>query len=493
MFTRPPRSELELVLHYRRAQMPLRSLRALAPLLLACFFMACEDAGTTPAPATLDPPPAIPPPDPEPESGPGVDILDFPLRALAAAGHWEGNRRTVAAWETRGKAGALIPADYQDWLASLHVNWVQLSVSLHYDDSVDSTVERKYSPDVVVPTFSDDALRQIIREFREHGVNVYLTLAFESREAEKAARPVQRWQLGDPAPPETGGVPPGDPAVFGLILPENWPWRPDHPDHERFVAEFWETYTEQAVHFARIAEDEGVPLFSLGTETDRLFRTRPAVDPYMSNDFGDELRSMVNRVRAVYNGWLTYDAHIETLISFHHFGRGSAVGHLWEDLDLDIVGLSGWFSLADSPPTSVMSIQDLEPSYERIFRDYLVPLTSRNPGRAVVFTEYGAMDVVEAPAEPWNWSREGEEFVFSDLNDNGLDDGRETQSNIFQAFFNTVERYPGVVNGAFFWNNWIASDAMWEENWANERQFSIRGRPAEAVVRAAYRSYAQDR
>ena len=57
------------------------------------------------------------------------------------------------------------------------------------------------------------------------------------------------------------------------------------------MAEFWETYTQQAVYFARLAEEEGVRLYSLGTETARLFRTRPGGS--FPNDFGQELRTMV--------------------------------------------------------------------------------------------------------------------------------------------------------------------------------------------------------
>ena len=488
----------------RRPRIPLSLRLALVPLGLAICGLGCGESGTGSAmtpdpPGSAEPPPPPPPPaPPEPEPGPGVDVFDFPLRAVAAGGNWGGNQRTVAEWVARGRTGNLIPSDYLEWLASAQVNWVLLSVALHYDDSMDSTVERKYA-DVWAPSFSDDALRRIIREFHAHGVNVYLTLAFESFEARESERPVWRWQLGDPAPPHTGGVPPNDPAVFGRILPENWPWRPDHPDHQRFVAAFWETYTQQAVHIARIAEDEGVDLFSLGTETDRLFRTRPdPYDPnrpgsgYLHNDFGDELRAMVDRVRAVFGGRLTYDCHVDVLVDPGHFGLGSGAEHLWEDLDLDLVGLSGWFQLTDSPPSTVMDVASLQRIYEQIFHDYLVPLAGRNPGRAVVFLEYGAMDIVEAPVEPGNPSREGQPFVFSDQDGNGFDDGREQQANIFKAFFNTMERYPGVLHGAFFWNNWIASDAMWEENWAGTRQYSFRGKLAEEIVRAAYQRYSQN-
>ena len=414
-------------------------------------------------------------------------IINFPLRAIHAAGNWGDTGDVVDRWEAAGRVGALIPLDYIEWLKSLHVNWIGLSIALHYNDSMDSTVERVYSSDVDIRTFSDNALRQLIREFRNHGIDVYLTLAFEAYEAETAARPVRRWQLGDPAPT---GVPPDDPNVFGLILPQFWPWRPDHPDHRRFVAEFWATYTQQAVHFARIAEDEGVRLYSLGTETDRLFRTRSG--RYMTNDFGRELRSMVESVRAVYNGLLTYDMHYDVLAASHFYGPGSGAGHLWADLDLDIVGISAWFPLTDSRPTTVLSVESFQARYRWIFQNQLIPLANTNPDRPIVFTEYGAMDVVETSDRPGDTSAQNRRFVFTDLNRNGLDDGRETQANIYEALINTIDQYPGIVNGVFYWDNWIASDEQWARYWARRRNYAIRGKRSEEVVRSAYASYIEN-
>ena len=404
--------------------------------------------------------------------------LAFPLRALHAAGRWGTNEQVVKDWEEAGRTGPLIPPDYIAWLNSLSVNWIGLSVALHYDDSMDSTVERVYSADVDISTYSDDVLRQLLREFQEHGINVYLTLAFEAHEAETSTRPVRRWELGDPGTPETGV-----PDTSEGLVPEFWPWRPDHPDHQRFVAEFWETYTQQAVHFARLAEEEGVRLYSLGTETERLFRTRSGGERWI-NDFGQELKSMVARVRAVYSGLLTYDMHYDALISADFYDPGST--HLWEDLDLDIVGISAWFPLVDSRPTTVLSVARLQASYEQIFQDYLLPLAARNPDRPIVFLEYGAIDAVEAPAG----GAALRPFVFTDANGNGLDDGRETQANMFQALLNTMEQHPGVLNGVFFWDNWMASEEMWEY-WRGQRFYPIRDKLAEEVVRSAYESYKQ--
>ena len=59
-------------------------------------------------------------------------------------------------------------------------------------------------------------------------IDVYMTLAIDDYEAAMSARPVRRWQLGDPGDPGQG------------VLPEHWPWRPDHPEHESFVSDFWD-------------------------------------------------------------------------------------------------------------------------------------------------------------------------------------------------------------------------------------------------------------
>ena len=236
--------------------------------------------------------------------------LDQPLRSVHVGGNWGTNYWFVKWWEEKDPPrGALIPREYIEYVKNLHVNWVGISVALHIEDSTDSTVERSYSQDLASATFSDAALRQMIREFREHDLNVYLTLAFEIDEAERhAERPVQRFQLGDPGHPDTG-VPPDHqhcPECAPPIQPEFWPWSPSHPDHNLFVGQFWSTYTEQAVHFARIAQEEGVRMYSLGTETDRLFRTRSGGE-YFRNDFYQELRSLVDSVRSHYDGSVTYD------------------------------------------------------------------------------------------------------------------------------------------------------------------------------------------
>jgi len=410
--------------------------------------------------------------------------LDRPLRAVHLSGNWGHTADAIALWEM-DRTQRLVPLRYVEYLRSVQVDWVGLSVALHLEHSMDSTLERTYSG-VRVPTFSDDAVRQIIREFRAHGFNVYMTLAVESFETEDeldaVQHPAPRFQLGDPGYADTG-IP--DDHLYCTcarqIDPDFWPWRPSHPDHELFVAEFWESYALQALHFAGIAEDEGVRMYSLGTETDRLFRTRPGGD-YWVNHFGTELQSMVDRVRAVYSGLLTYDMHYGAYWR-DWFAPGS--WRLWEDLDLDVIGVSSWFPLVDEPPTTVMDVDSLRREYERIFRDHLIPMAERNPGRPLVFLEYAAVDTVETPAYPSRYPENGS-LVLADSNGNGLDDGQEVQDNMYRALFETMEAYPGLVYGAFFWDTWIAvNEGHWESP-SVHRAYSFRGKLSEQTVREWY-------
>ena len=150
------------------------------------------------------------------------------------------------------------------YLRGLSVNWVGVSLAIHVPDSADSTVTRIFEGDAnkITPSFSDEELIRLIRALKSHGFHVYLTLAFEPMQGQP--HPVNRGTLGDP----------NAPAQHKEIDPANWPWSLNHPQHGSFVAQFWASYTAQAVAIGRLAEAEGVELYSLGTETDLLFRSR---------------------------------------------------------------------------------------------------------------------------------------------------------------------------------------------------------------------------
>jgi hypothetical protein len=194
-------------------------------------------------------------------------------------------------WGTNPENISVLPDDWFEWLNDMNAAWVGISISLYVTDPRDSTVSSMYE-EVRFPTFTDDELRVLIDRLHEHGFQVYLTLAFEENE-DWPLNP--RWAFGDPAAPD---------FVDGLSR-SDWRWDPAHPEHDGFVAEFWDSYTAEAVHYAELAEREGVSLFSLGTETDHLFNVSPT--EWTGTEYRDELMAMVEAVRDVYTGRLTYD------------------------------------------------------------------------------------------------------------------------------------------------------------------------------------------
>ncbi|MFH1820873.1 MAG: hypothetical protein ABH852_00300 [Methanobacteriota archaeon] len=70
----------------------------------------------------------------------------------------------------------------------------------------------------------------------------------------------------------------------------------------------------------------------------------------------------------------------------------------------------------------------------------------------------------------------------------GQDGGeeQETQANAYQALFNTMDRHPDVVRGAFLWDVNMATEQVYQQGFAKMRTFNIRGKISEDIVRGQY-------
>ena len=69
--------------------------------------------------------------------------IRFPTPGRRYRGELEGQPGSDGSLGGSGKHGQSHPPDYLEWLAGVYVGWIQVSVSLHYDESMDSTVERE--------------------------------------------------------------------------------------------------------------------------------------------------------------------------------------------------------------------------------------------------------------------------------------------------------------------------------------------------------------
>jgi hypothetical protein len=394
---------------------------------------------------------------------PAPDLTD--IRAIHMGGNW-GNTYQLF---NDPEDDALSHPDYINWLKSINANWVGISVALHVSDTLDSSVERAYGEhkNVFIPTFTDDLLQTMIQELRANGIHVYLTLAFELDHYG-----INRGLLGASKAHEWG---------IGIEF-DNWPWALGHPDHESFVAEFWQSYTDQAVHFATLAESLGVEMFSLGTETDSLFRTR--LDEKWPTHYGDELVSMVSAVRSVYSGLVTYDSFFDSYTEQGKIDHGETFKWLWQDLGLDVIGISAYFPLTDTEPTSKLSYEQIKASYQQVFTDSLQPVRAQYPDIPIIFLEYGYSDSIRSPFV--SYADEGETKVFMDNDANGLDDGEETQANIFRAFYEVNKERDNLISGAFLWGHEWTRDDVWEETYGLGRTISMKNHLAESIVASEY-------
>jgi Ca2+-binding RTX toxin-like protein len=219
------------------------------------------------------------------------------------------------------------------------------------------------------------------------------------------------------------------------------------------VEAWFSDYKAILLDYARMAEAHGAEMISLGTELDSL--VGPAYRAYWVD--------IVDSVRAVYSGKLTYGANWDAA------GKVS----FWDKLDF--IGIDAYVpvssatqgSLADFVAgwTSVPS----DSYFRNIFEgkspvDYYHQL-SQQSGKPVIFTEVGYRSLDRAASNP------------GDSGMAGAADAQE-QVDLFNAFFHVWSQQGGDwFKGAFVWH-WPTS-----QNPASPTDYLIEGKPAEAIVR----------
>jgi len=370
------------------------------------------------------------------------------IRGVALGAEWDLNIRGIRT----------LPDEFFDYLRLCNAEWVSIHIQWFIRHSMDATVERNDVPGTNT-TIPDDVLRTAIRRLREEGFHIELnfTLTNSYTPTAEEGYDVHRIDLGRATSPE------GIPA-------EAWPWDPSHPQHDEYVAEFFETYTDAVCHYAQMAQDLGVELLSIGTEVDNLFRTRsysPENPQYLVY-----LRSMVNRVRAIYDGWLTYG-------QFVHKDLDPALTYLWGDLDLDVISYDVYRNLAcpDNPPLTC-----LEESVEELFSHTLLSTAAYYEfGKPVIFNEFGIRDVVGANRTQAQDSDLPLTWYWTDSDCDGLDDGEEEQARYFDAFFRVAASHDWF-RGAFVFRAPISTWQDYVYKARDQRRHSFRGKLAEGVI-----------
>lgn len=204
------------------------------------------------------------------------------------------------------------------------------------------------------------------------------------------------------------------------------------------------SYRAFVLHYARFAATHALPSFVIGVE----------LDPIVIR-FEAFFRGLVAEVREIYDGEILYAAN---------WDRAVDVG-LWDAVDA--IGVQFYPPLADVPDAPREAIDSRLSHYMEVLEGL-----HRRVARPIVFTEVGYRSAPDAEVRPHAWPEHDAEVRVS----------LATQRRAYEAFFESL-RGRAFVRGVYVWK-WFTDPETRDEG---PDGFSPRGKPAEAVLRAAYR------
>lgn len=204
------------------------------------------------------------------------------------------------------------------------------------------------------------------------------------------------------------------------------------------------SYREFLLHYAKLAEAEGMEALCVGTELQGTTLTREA-----------DWRRLIAEVRSVYRGKLTYAANWNQEFDQVRF---------WDALDF--VGIQAYFPVAERDGPSLAELEGgWAPHLAAIERVH------RATGKPIVFTEIGYKSVPDGAIRPWEWpeARRSDTKARSDL---------PTQARAYEAFFRTFWDRPWFA-GVYFWK-WYPDPGR-SESWQT-LDFTPQNKPAQEVM-----------
>lgn len=236
-----------------------------------------------------------------------------------------------------------------------------------------------------------------------------------------------------------------------LLKPQIWLGGGHWPGDVDFATdEEWETffaeYTYWIMHYALLAEREGIPALCLGTELVKTTLKQP-----------DRWRELIRKIRMVYGGQLTYAAN---------WGEEFEGFTFWEDLDA--IGLNGYYPLSEKDDPTDEELLAGARSWLQMAQQ--VSLKTQRP---LWLTEVGYRSVAGAWKNP-----------HADAGDRPSDGG--AQARCYRALLTASGETP-ELKGIFFWKwpSFLGGDYGPD----TRREFAPGGTPAAAVLENFYQGW----
>lgn len=232
------------------------------------------------------------------------------------------------------------------------------------------------------------------------------------------------------------------------MRPRDGKWRMDiEMDTEADWQNWFENYRTFILHYAKLAQKNGIAGLCIGTELHKTAVLREK-----------DWRRMISEIREIYDGELTYAANWYKAFEEIKF---------WDALDF--IGIQAYFPLAEKENPAIDDLRKgWQPHIEAIEE------LSRKYKKPVLFTEIGYRSSNDAAIRPWEWPKRGSREIAST-------EDLQTQANCYEAFFQEVWGKEWFA-GAYFWK--------WFPNLRNpnnaDKRFTPQGKPAEKVMAEWY-------
>ena len=155
---------------------------------------------------------------------------------------------------------------------------------------------------------------------------------------------------------------------------ESWQIRPSNP------TEWFENYGGFILHYAQLAQEEGVEMFAVGNELNG------------THGYGPQWENLIGMVREAYEGQLTYS---DVALWYN----GSDLSSFWDSLD--VIGVPYYYkgSAGDKDP----SIEEMV-AYIQGQQGRNLSATMRRSENPVIATEMGRPNFDGGNYDPWDWS-----------------------------------------------------------------------------------------
>lgn len=190
-------------------------------------------------------------------------------------------------------------------------------------------------------------------------------------------------------------------------------WRGEiDPGSEEAWATWFEAYSNFVLRFARLAEELQVDLFSIGVEFKSSTNYRP-----------NQWRRVIEEIRAVYRGPLTYSANWDEADQVL----------FWEELD--VIGINAFWPLASNPGDEYEQMRQraeiVATDLESLHFHYDKP---------IVFTEMGVKSATDSALAPWEWPEHCSSLEYDEF----------YQAAAYDAVFDVMTEKPWFW-GLFIW------------------------------------------